>query len=132
MISDISDIYVLCLGMLYPSYKMLQERDNALGVRGRVTEQRDFWEKYFIVFSIAYVATEVLEMALSVMIPFIIVVKVIGVSLLVLPKTHITQSAYNYYIFPFYETSIKVNDNSQTWTEFLFFSMGIFKNSIIK
>lgn len=127
MISGISDLYVLCLGMLYPSYKMLQERDNP--------EQRDFWQKYFIVFSIVYVSSEVLEMSLYMMIPFITIAQVIGVSLPVLPKTQTTESLYNHFILPFYhkhKTSIKETlvDNymSRMWTRSVNYAVNTFNN----
>ncbi len=95
---------------------MLQERDNK--------ELREFWQKYFIVFSIAYVSSEVLELSLYMIIPFITLAQVVGVSLLVLPKTRTTQSLYNHFILPFYEThksfiqeNLVDNYMNRTWTQ---------------
>ncbi len=126
MISGMTDLYVLCLGMLYPAYKMLQAQEQEQEQEQEQAREREFWQKYFIVFSIAYVFSEVLEMSLYIMIPFITLAQVIGVSVLVLPKTRATQSLYDNIVLQFYEkhkTTIhqKLKDNpiSQLWTRYI-------------
>ena len=121
MISGISDLYILLIGMLYPSYKMLQQRDYDAGLetqsqRSLSSEEVTFWKQYFIIFSLFYVGSEVLEMSLHLILPLITLVQVVGVTLLVVPKTQTTQKLYINYLIPFYETHetlIKdtINDN---------------------
>jgi len=127
MISGISDLYVLCLGLLYPSYKMLQAKENS------PDGEREFWQKYFIVFSVVYVSSQVLEMSLYMIIPLITLTQVIGVSLLVLPKTRATDSLYGHFILPFYEThktfiTEKLSNNymSTIWTRYVNLALNLF------
>ena len=97
MISGICDLYVLCLGMIYPAYQMLQQRENA--------EQQHHWYQYWTVFSIAYVSSEFLEASFYMMIPLVTLMQVVGVTLLIIPTGPTSaQRIYSNVLIPFYET----------------------------
>lgn len=110
MISGIADLYILLVGMLYPSYMMLQQRKE-VPESGEVL----FWKEYFIMFSIFYVGSEILVMSLQMMIPLITLIQIVGVSCMVsLPLT--TRKIYLTYVIPFYEKhemliTETINDN---------------------
>jgi hypothetical protein len=100
MISGLADLYVLCVGLLYPAYKMLQAYDASCS---KEEVEIDFWQKYFIVFSIVYVSSEIMEWTASLLMPFIALAQFVGVSCLVWPETNITQTLYNKVILPLYD-----------------------------
>jgi glucose uptake protein GlcU len=92
MILGISDLVVLLIGMIYPSYVTIKQQIETKNVM--------YGKEYFVVFSIFYVSTEILGMSLNV--SLVNLIRLAGVSCMVsLPQ--ISKYAYDTHIIPFYE-----------------------------
>lgn len=96
---DFSDIYMIMVGMVYPAYNMLKERDQP--------ESQTYWYKYWSVFALGYATSELLESFLYIVIPFVTLFQMVGVSVLV--GTKCSPSIYESYIIPWFEKFMSEN-----------------------
>ena len=98
-IIDISDAYIVIVGMLYPSYLMLKDRS--------AVQNHEHWYRYWAVFGLGYAVTELTESFLYAFIPFITFFQVTGVSLLVYTKC--SDTLYEGYVVPWFEKFMDEN-----------------------